>query len=187
MIMDKDNSKSLELDEVAAFLKKIFTILFDVIRKSSSLFGRNAITMAQTVFVNDIFLAIDRNGHGMVTPDELFSDFPPVLLEGVTQLPDTLSNKRNALVQVKRFLDFLSEIGTQVLGKLGAIDKEAFFKKWKALIVDMAEEALETFKSQTKDGSPLVTQQVKNIKAGLDGLKSVSASFLILVKGKIHA
>jgi hypothetical protein len=110
-----------------------------------------------------------------------------VLLEGVTQLPDTLSNKRNALVQVKRFLDFLSEIGTQVLGKLGAIDKEAFFKKWKVLIVDMAEEALETFKSQTKDGSPLVTQQVKNIKAGLDGLKSVSASFLILVKGKIHA
>ena len=47
-IIDKDNSKTLELDEMAGFFSKILRILVDVLRSGLTTLGRSVSDAANT-------------------------------------------------------------------------------------------------------------------------------------------
>ena len=82
-IMDKDGSKTLEVDEVSAFITKILKIVLEVARSAVHIFGRIVIQSSQQIVSDQLFEQLDRDKDGCVTPDEMFMDFPPQLLEAV--------------------------------------------------------------------------------------------------------
>ena len=82
-IMDKDGSKTLEVDEVSAFITKILKIVLEVARSAVHICGRIVIQSSQQIVSDQLFEQLDRDKDGCVTPDEMFMDFPPQLLEAV--------------------------------------------------------------------------------------------------------
>jgi hypothetical protein len=81
--MDKDGSKTLEVDEVSAFITKILKIVLEVARSAVHICGRIVIQSSQQIVSDQLFEQLDRDKDGCVTPDEMFMDFPPQLLEAV--------------------------------------------------------------------------------------------------------
>ena len=80
-IMDKDSSKTIEVDEVASFFRKILKIILEVARSAVHIFGRIVIQSSQQIVSDQLFEQLDRDKDGCVTPDEMFMYFPPQLLE----------------------------------------------------------------------------------------------------------
>jgi Ca2+-binding EF-hand superfamily protein len=73
-IMDKDDSKTLEVDEVSAFVLKFQKIILDVARSAVHIFGRLVIQSTQQVWSDTIFQQLDQDNDGCITFKEMFGD-----------------------------------------------------------------------------------------------------------------
>ena len=82
-IMDKDDSKTLEVDEVSAFVVKFVKIILEVARSAVHIFGRLVIQSTQQECLDTIFQQLDKDKDGCITSEEMFGDFPPELLDAV--------------------------------------------------------------------------------------------------------
>jgi len=82
-IMDKDSSKTIEVDEVASFFRKILKIILDVARSAVNIVGRLIIQSTQQMLADQIFDQMDKDKDGLLTADQIFMGFPPPLLLAV--------------------------------------------------------------------------------------------------------
>jgi hypothetical protein len=92
-IMDKDDSKTLEVDEVCAFVVKFQKIILEVARSAAHIFGRLVIQSTQQACSDTIFQQLDKDNDGCLTPEEMFGEkdkyqglFPFALLCEVGEL-----------------------------------------------------------------------------------------------------
>jgi Ca2+-binding EF-hand superfamily protein len=110
-IMDKDSSKTIQVDEVASFFRKILKIILEVARSAVHIVGRLIIQSTQQMLADQIFDQMDKDKDGLLTPDEIFMGFPPPLLQAVgrvfihscyfrTRLADDCLHSVNVLVCV---------------------------------------------------------------------------------------
>ncbi len=84
--MDKDSSKTIEVDEVASFFRKILKIILDVARSAVNIVGRLIIQSTQQMLADQIFDQMDKDKDGLLTPDEIFMGFPPDLLQAESRV-----------------------------------------------------------------------------------------------------
>ena len=194
-IIDKDNSKTLELDEMALFFSKILRIMVDLVRSAITTLGRSASEASKNHVVDSIVAALDKDGDGCLMPDEVFADFCPPLLAVVMQVPVMI--KEAAQTQVKdeaskqeimkrtsaqKLMSFLEEVKNHVLHKMGAT-KDVLFEQIKSMAVVTAEQLLEAFQKKIND-APLdesaawkqVRIVVEVVRSIVDDLKKVSSS-----------
>ena len=82
-IMDKDSSKTIEVDEVASFFRKILKIILEVARSAVHIVGRLTIQCTQQMLADQIFDQMDKDKDGLLTADQIFMGFPPPLLLAV--------------------------------------------------------------------------------------------------------
>jgi hypothetical protein len=194
-IIDKDNSKTLELDEMALFFSKILRIMVDLVRSAITTLGRSASEASKNDVVDSIVAALDKDGDGCLMPDEVFAGFCPPLLAVVMQVPVMI--KAAAQTQVKdeaskqeimkrtsaqKLMSFLEEVKKHVLNKMGAT-KDVLFEKIKNMAVVTAEQLLEAFQRKINDApldesaaSKQVRIVVELVHSIVDDLKKVSSS-----------
>jgi Ca2+-binding EF-hand superfamily protein len=86
-VMDKDNSKTLELSEVTDFMLKIISIAFDVTRAAIKTLAVAAEKAAEQDAVEQAFAILDVDHDGCLVPDEVFAGFPSELLRAVKTIP----------------------------------------------------------------------------------------------------
>ena len=82
-ITDKDDSNTLEVDEISEFVVKFQKIILEVARSAVHIFGRLVIQSTQQACSDTIFQQLDKDNDGCITPEEMFGDFPPEELEAV--------------------------------------------------------------------------------------------------------
>jgi Ca2+-binding EF-hand superfamily protein len=185
-IIDKDNSKTLELEELAVFSSKILRIMVDVLRSGLTTLGRSASNAANNDVVHDILAALDKDGDGSLTPDEVFAGFHPALLAVVMQLPGMI--KAATATQVKdestavalartgaqKLRSFFDQVQSHVLSRMGAT-KDVLFDKIKAMAVSTGEYLLEALQRQIPAGAPALDESegLKPVRLGIDVLRGI--------------
>jgi len=136
MVMDKDNSKTLELDEVTGFMSKMLSIAFRVAHATLATLGRAAEQAAHQDAVEQAFALLDADHDGCLVPEEVFAGFPSELIDAVKQMPSAVegyaaiaTSKNSKLGTVVRGLrDFVG------LTKHG-VTSDFFFSKVKEAIM----------------------------------------------------
>ena len=79
----RTSSKTIEVDEVASFFRKILKIILEVARSAVHIVGRLTIQCTQQMLADQIFDQMDKDKDGLLTADDIFMGFPPPLLQAV--------------------------------------------------------------------------------------------------------
>ena len=179
-VMDKDDSKTLEVEEVIAFNSKILEILMDFARAAIECLARSAREATEKEAVDQAFAALDADGDGLLTAEEVFGGFPAPLLDVVMQVPKLLKgaaedtcdlNTAKSAKELMKTLKLFVQLATVGAGK------EAFFEKVKSDMVEKLEWGLGAFNDAFKDGvgdeyAATFKAQQRHLTETVEGMKT---------------
>jgi len=73
--MDKDNSETMETDEVCTFIKKLVTIFFRIIQSVLPMISKAVSTAMMSEAAAQVFALLDKDSDGKLTPEEITNNF----------------------------------------------------------------------------------------------------------------
>ena len=95
-VLDKDNNKIVEPKEVSDFARKMVHLVAAVVKTVLKAVYKSVGAAVRSKFVDDIFQALDQDGDGRLTIEEVTLNFNPMLLSGEPCRPDFVRAPRAA-------------------------------------------------------------------------------------------